>query len=248
MGIFIPTPTGSTDPSSVHDIPSNNDNFKTRELEVRKQISEMTKASHNISSMYKETLRSVIASFNDIVTIDGDGKEKDVKVIVANPERPVAKLVQENNITLPIISVFKNITDNDQKRGRYDSVLIHEKMWSDEKQRAIRVVSFAPRPVNIKYNLNVWTKYVEDMDQILEQIRIKFNPEMNIPTKFGTLTKASLESESLLGAFNVADKEDRVIKRQLEIIVRTYIPNPRFLVTSTGRIEELNTEYTIYEK
>ena len=242
---IIPLPTDSTDASSLCDIPSNSSSFKTRETEIRRQISDMTKASKNISSMYKETLRSVIASFNDIVTIDAENKEKDVKVIVSNPERPVAKLVQENNVTLPIISIFKNVTDNDQNRGRYDSVLVHEKYWDEQKQRAIRVVSFAPRPANIRYNLNIWTKYVEDMDQILEQIRLKFNPEMQIPTKFGTLTKASLESESLLGTFSVADKEDRVVKRQLEIIVKTYIPNPKFLLTSTGKLETFEATYDI---
>jgi hypothetical protein len=81
-----------------------------------------------------------------------------------------------------------------------------------------------------------------DMDQILEQIRLKFNPEMNVPTKFSTIAKAFLDTEEDLGSVTAGDKEDRIIKKTFNIVFRTYVPNPKFLVTSTGKIEEFNTE------
>jgi hypothetical protein len=104
--------------------------------------------------------------------------------------------------------------------------------------RAIRIVSLAPRPVNIKYQVNVWCKYMADMDQILEQIRLKFNPEMDIYTTYSTLAKASVDSEEAVGSMSAKDKEDRVIKKTLNVTLKTYIPSPKFLITSTGQIEE----------
>jgi hypothetical protein len=83
---------------------------------------------------------------------------------------------------------------------------------------------------------------MSDLDQMLEQIRLKFNPEMQVPTEFSTLAKAFLESEEDVGSVTGADKEDRVLKKTLNIVLRTYIPSPKFLYTSTGEIEEFKIE------
>ena len=92
------------------------------------------------------------------------------------------------------------------------------------------------------YQLNVWTKYMSDMDQILEQVRLKFNPEMEVPTKFSTLTKGLIDTEENIGKLSAGDKEDRVLQKTINITVRTYIPSPKFLVTSTGEIEKFLIE------
>ena len=83
---------------------------------------------------------------------------------------------------------------------------------------------------------------MSDMDQILEQIRLKFNPEMQVPTKFSTLAKAFIYSEDELGAVDAGDKDDRILKKAVNLVLRTYIPNPKFLVTSTGKITKFNME------
>ena len=217
-------------------------NWKGRELAIRKQIYDMTRAKHNISFIYKESLRSMIASFNDVGYIDSEEKFNDTKCIHANAERAIAKLKQENNIILPILSVGQTTSDNDTSRQRTESLLVNEKYWDTEKNRAFRILSLVPRAINIKYQLNIWTKYMSDMDQILEQIRLKFHPEMQVPTEFSTLAKAYLDSEDDVGQIAVADKEDRVLKKTLNIILRTYIPSPKFLYTSTGKIEEFKVE------
>jgi hypothetical protein len=241
----IPDPTSNTDTSSLCDIPSRNDNYRTREVDIRKKILEMSHPETMIQSVYKETLRAVKGIFSGLFTRDAENKLKDVKLIIANQERAVAKIMQEDNIILPIISVAQTTTDSDQSRGRYESVLVNEKYWDDKKQRAVRVLSFAPVPVTINYQLNVWSKYAEDMDQILEQIRLKFNPELTIHNKFGTITKAYIEGESITGTVQAADKEDRVLRKQITLGVRTHIPNPKFLYTSTGKIEKLSTDFDI---
>ena len=120
--------------------------------------------------------------------------------------------------------------------------MVHEKYWDEEKHKAIRILSLAPRPVNVRYQLNIWCKYMSDMDQILEQVRLKFNPEMNVPTERSTLAKAFLETEDAIGSMTANDKDDRIIKKTMNIVLRTYIPSPKFLVTSTGEIEEFKIQ------
>ena len=224
--------------TQLDDVVSESRYWSTREGEIRRKIYKMTQTESNISSIYRDLLRAMISSFNDVAYINSEEKLIDIKCIHANAERAVAKLTQENNIILPILSVAQTISDNDATRNRYESLLVHEKVWDSEKNRAFRVLSLSPRAVNIRYQLNIWTKYMANMDQILEQVRLKFNPEMEVPTKHGTLTKALLESEEAAGSITAGDKEDRVLKKTLNIVVRTYIPNPKFLVTATGKIEK----------
>ena len=221
---------------------SRSERWDTREGDVRKKIFKMTRSQSNISFIYKNLLRSMIVSFSDIGYLNSEDKFIDIKCIHANAERAVAKLKQENNIILPILSISQTVSDNDDHRRKSESLLVHEKWWDPEKNRAFRVLSLAPRAINIRYQLNIWTKYMSDMDQILEQVRIKFNPEMQVPTKQATLTKAFIESEENAGQINVADKEDRILKKTINITVRTYVPNPKFLVTSTGKIEKFKIE------
>ena len=220
--------------------------WDTREGDVRARIFKMTQARDNISFIYRESLRGMISAFNDVGYIDSEDKFNQVKCIHANAERAIAKLKQENNIILPVLSISQTVSDNDDSRRRNESVLVHEKYWDKEKNRAFRILSLSPRAVNIRYKINIWCKYMSDMDQILEQLRLKFNPEMEVYTKFSTLAKASIESEEDTGSVIAGDKEDRVIRKTLNIVLRTYIPNPKFLVTSTGKIEEFNAEITTY--
>lgn len=207
--------------------------------DIRSEIFKMTQAQSNISFVYKELLRSMIASFNDVGYISSEEEFIDIKCIHANSERAIAKLNQENNIILPILSIAQTTSDNDDTRRRYESVLVNEKYWDADKHRAFRVLSLSPRAINIKYQLNIWAKYRANMDQILEQVRLKFNPEMNVPTHYGTITKAYIDSEGDYESANAGDKEDRVLKKNIDIVVRTYIPSPKFLFTSTGKLEKL---------
>ena len=225
-------------------IESRSSKYPTREGDIRARIFKMTQAKSNISFIYRESLRSMIASFNDIGHFDAEDKFVNIKCIHGNAERAIAKLKQENTIILPILSIAQTVSDNDDERRRYESVLVHEKYWDEEKHRAIRILSLAPRPVNVRYQLNIWCKYMSDMDQILEQVRLKFNPEMNVPTEYSTLAKEFLESEEAVGSMTANDKDDRVLKKTMNITLRTYIPSPKFLVTSTGEIEEFKIQIT----
>ena len=192
---------------------------------------------YNIPNLYLEVTKSVQKVFNSMYRVDSDNKIVDIKLVFANPERSVAKQVQEDNIILPIISFDHGISNSDQNRGRNSSLLVHEKYWDEKKQRAVRLLSFYPAPVNITYKIHIWAKYAEDLDQILEQISLMFNPSLNIPNKFYESTHAFITDEVDNTAYPYKDGNDRFLRRTIELQVETYLSSPKVLVTSTGKIE-----------
>ena len=200
-----------------------------------------------IAESYKETLRFMLAKFSGIKTVDPEGEVVSVPCINATPERAVAKFYQENNIILPIVTVFQSNSKEDDRRRRV-KVVVPESYWDSVKQRAVRVVSLAPKALNVNYEVNIWTKYSEDMDQIAEQIRLLFAPHVNIVTKYTNSTAAFITNENNDSRVVVGDREDRIIRRKFEVAVEGYIPYPKFLVTNTGEITEFNSDFEVITK
>jgi len=210
---------------------------------IREKMTEMAGNHHYTPQVYRETLRSLLDIFGRYTYLDGENTIKSIKCIHANPERAISKAKEElGNLILPIISVSQIMTENNDEIRKYQPVLVHDKYWDEKAARAVRILSFIPRPISILYNVGIWTKYRNDMDQILEQIRFSFNPSMEIPTSFSTFTKGNLMDESDSSATDVADGEDRLLRKLLEIQVQTYIQGPKFLITSSGKIERFNVE------
>ena len=214
---------------------------------VKGKLLEMNRKQNNISFIYKETLRAMIYIMGNFYYLDSENRVVKVKAMHANPERAVAKIRELTNMILPIITVSQTTTDNNKDRQKYSSHLIHDQYWDEDKQRAVRILSFCDRAVDINYKINIWAKYREDMDQILEQIRLMFNPTTEIPTMHSTQTKGLLVSESDISDVAPADGTDRLVRKEIVIKVETYIPSPRYLITSTGEIEKFNTEAALYK-
>lgn len=224
-----------------------NSGYHTHEYMRRLLLHKYQQKGHHVSKVYEETLRAMINAFSQLDLLDGNGTSQPVNCIYGHAERAVAKSLQEENIQLPIISVVQAVTENDDERRRYLPTLVVESAWNKDLQRAQRVISFVPRPVNIMYTVGVWTRYNEDMDQIASQIRLMFNPSLDVATPQSDLTKAFLEDEDNVSSFNVGDQEDRVIRKNFSVLVQTYVPQKRYLVTNTGKIEEFNAELDIYK-
>ena len=209
---------------------------------VRKKLAEHYKRGSSISSIYRDTLRSIRNIFGNFYYIDGDENLTKVNCITGNPERSIAKLFQESNIVLPIISVVQTASDDDDDRRRYVPQLVVDSVWDDSIRRAQRVISVVPRPVNINYEIIVWSKYNEDMDHIATQIRASFNPSLDVQTPHSDLTKSFIIEEENTGSFDAGDREDRILRKIFRISVESYIPSPKFLITNTGKIIEFNAE------
>ena len=213
---------------------------------ARNLIYERTTRVNNIPMFYREALRFMISKLGTLAYIDSETNLVDVKCVHANPERTIAKLKQENNIILPIISINQNSSSNADARRRYSPNIVAESFWSEEKKRAFRVISLAPRAVDIEYGINIWAKYKANLDQIVEQIRLLFNPHLVIKNSYTNVAQAFIEQESDNSTFETSDRQDRIIRRTFTIKLEGYVPNPRFLVTSTGELEQFNADTTIY--
>ena len=215
---------------------------------ILNQIMASERNQNKISLVYKDTLRTMIRTFNELFYIDSENKIVGITCMHGNPERTIAKLKQETNIILPIISITQTVSEDDTGRRRTDYTMVQEKWWDEVKQRAYRIVSLAPRAVNIKYSINVWTKYQSNMDQITEQIRSKFFPSIDLNTEENSLVQAFLEEELDQSSVDIGDKSDRILRKAFGVDVQTYIPSANYLVTSTGEIEKFTTEVAITDK
>jgi hypothetical protein len=97
--------------------------------------------------------------------------------------------------------------------------------------------------VNINYDVNIWTNYQSDMDQIIEQIRTLLNPSIQVTTDNKSIGfPCFIEKEEEVSDDNVRNTEDREIKRKISLKVEGYIPPPMYLITSTGKIEVIRSE------
>ena len=197
-------------------------------------------------TVYKEMLRALISQMN-LRYVDSRGEPIDIKLHHGRQDRAVAKKFQENNIILPYASVFQYNVQNDVDRRRFDSLLVQNTRWNHDTLRAERVLSFPDVPVKLSYLLNVWTRYVSDMDQIAAIIRNKFNPSFELRTPFSTNVTCFLSDETDNSVVEVSDREDRLIRKGFFIEIQTYIPSPKFRVTNTGRIEEIVFESQFLE-
>jgi hypothetical protein len=200
------------------------------------------KQQYNISFIFRESLRAIKEIFSGLEYIDSEDRIIDIKCIHGNPERTIAKLKQDNNIVLPIISVVQTSSEEDENRRKPGHLLLRTSKWVPEKQRAYRIVGFAPKAVNILYDVNVWTKYKSDLDQVSEQMHLRFHPSVNVVTTFNKETLGFLTQETDQSSVDLGDKEDRILRRSYSFKIQTWVPSPQFLVTATGKIETFNTE------
>tara|TARA_R110001583_G_scaffold11265_1_gene51265 strand:+ start:3282 stop:4040 length:759 start_codon:yes stop_codon:yes gene_type:complete len=205
----------------------------------KKYISTALKNSTLSPFVYKEVLRSLISTFNNFYYVNGNDELVKIKAIHSAPERAVAKKFQEDNIVLPILTVHQVGAANDVAKRRYNDILIQKSTWDDDKQRAQRIIGTADVPVVLTFSVNLWTKYMEDLDQVSQNIRMKFNPSLAVSTEFTSSLKVYLQDETSNVTIQTGDREDRILRKSFSTQVEFFIPSPKFLVTSTGRIEKI---------
>lgn len=210
-------------------------------LYVRNQIIDLTttKLLPVIDNVYKESLRSMLHIFGNLYYLDGNGNRVKVNCSHGNPERIAGRIKADNTLILPMITVVETQTESDQTRMRYQNI-VSETMWDPDKRRATRLLSLPPRPINITYEVNIWSKYKADMDMLRSGIFSLFSPDINIETKYSVHNKAFINSEREVGNVTANDTGDRILQKTISVTLETYIPSPKFFFTNTGEIKEFN--------
>ena len=214
---------------------------------IQQRIVKMTetKLLPRIDNVYKESLRQMIATFGNLYYIDGNGNRVKVDCAHGNAERIAGRLKTDNSIVLPFITITEVDSARDTKRERYSPLLMHDVHWDNQTRRATRVLSLAPRAVNITYEVNIWCKYKADLDMLRSGVFSLFNPELKVPTNHSKDSRAYIDREKPMGSVAAADTKDRVLQKSISITLQTYIPSPKFFFTNTGEISEFNFNTTI---
>lgn len=211
-----------------------------------------TKPTPNTLYRYSKSLRgtdeAMVDMFSDIEVIDEDGKPHAVPIIWASQEKAVAAIMMDNvrkdetlvvdRIRLPMLAISSTDFSYDTNRYTYHQALDYMRglrpdfkpgFTINEKGLERSTVFGRARgiPVNVTYTLIAWTMYIEDMNQILEQILLKFSPIAYIRVR-GVAWECVAKLDSIANNLDTepGDQAIRVIKFQFNITAETYIPQP----------------------
>ena len=178
--------------------------------------------------------------------IDEQGGLSTAPIIFANPERAIAKIKEDRNLKLPLVSLgIGDIEENTAVR-KPDVQITHYKFFDVETQRASRVIKTASKAVQMQFQITLWAKYTEDMNQLMESLQMLFLPALTVPTENENASKAYLMDILDMSSLQVGDKQDRILRKRATIKIEGYIPGRQYLYSNTGRIKELiNTEISI---
>jgi hypothetical protein len=190
---------------------------------------------------------ALLDMFGDLEVIDDDGKAHPVPIIWGSQEKAVAAIMQDNvrkdetlavdRIRLPMLAIWASDYQYDTERYTYHKALDYLRgLRSDGKpgfafkEKYERDTVFGKArgvPVNVTYTLVAWTSYIEDMNQILEQILLKFSPVAYIRVR-GVSWEVAVKLDSIANNLETepGDQAVRVIKFQFNITAETYIPQP----------------------
>lgn len=197
--------------------------------------------------IFKDILRELKKVFSQVKYRNPAGEIVGLKAIHGTPDRITSELQRDRNLILPLISIQHTGEENDDARRRTDAQIIPITTFNSKTRRYMRILTLAPRPININYKINIWVKNMEEFDQITAQIYSKFNPALNIriPTQFKT--QAYLGEVKDISVTNTGDREDRVLRKEFNISVETYIPTGKYLFTNTGQIERVNIDAFFFQ-
>ena len=214
---------------------------------LRKRLWEFEKYN---TSKSNDTLRETTKAFRrylerNIHFLDEESEYKKVDVIYAYPERAIAQFNRDKNLRLPIVSVGLESIDHNEERLRYTPMVSFSTVWDEKERRAIRIAQFLPKQVEIYYSLNIWTKYQEDLNQILEAVELEFQPHLELSTKYADNVKFFIDNREDLTDVVVQSGEQRILRFAFTIKCETYIPHKSYRVTNTGQIEEWHTEFIV---
>lgn len=202
---------------------------------------------YRYSRALRGTDTAVMDLFRNLVVIDEDGKAHNVPIMWGTQEKAVAAIVQDNvrkdnslvvdRIRLPMLAISSSDYQFNQSRYIYHRAIDYLRSEStnfkpgytyNEKYEKDTIFGVAKGlPVDVTYTLYAWTLYVEDMNQILEQIILKFSPVAYIKVRgINWETQVKLDSIANNLDYEPGDQAIRVVKFMFNLTAETYIPQP----------------------
>jgi len=200
---------------------------------------------YRYSKALRGTDEAVMDLFKNLVVIDEDGKAHPIPIIWGTQEKAVAAIIQDNvrkdnslvvdRIKLPILAISSTDYQFNQSRYVYHRAIDYLRDSNNkpgftysEKYNKDTIFGVAKgMPVDISYTLYAWTLYIEDMNQILEQIILKFSPVAYIKVR-GINWEVQVKLDSISNNLETepGDQAIRVVKFMFNLTAETYIPQP----------------------
>jgi len=180
-------------------------------------------------------------------TLKHDGRP--LLTVFATPERALAqvkKIVQERTVSdqtvipLPFGSVDLVAEVYDQ--SRYTTFNFRREFWDELNQCYWSVEK--PQPINLTYQVHVWSRTLRDLQDILMQIvqglrarekylRVKHPPPLNY-----LKTRMTLEESRPVPSFDSKSGDQRVLRKVFVFLVHAWVMKDPQIVT---RIESITT-------
>lgn len=214
-------------------------------FDIKRQIFERENANFRSLGFYRKTSKRLLNLFSDAQIVGDDDKVFSVPVWYGNSERAVAKIFDDRNLIIPAITLSISDIDQDAERRRPNTNIELWTVKDSKTRRYTRVASLAPQAVNVSFQLNLWTKYVEDMNQLFEYVMNKFHPHLRVETDFNTDARGFITEVSDNSTVVAEDKQDRVIRKTITFSVETYLPSRKYMIQSNGEIQETNISFTV---
>ena len=196
---------------------------------------------------YSRAIRAVDEAvqdlFRDVVVEDEMGVYHPVPIMWGSQEKAVEFIVQDNirkdnslvvdRVKLPLMSIYNAGIGNAWGRYTYSGTRNHFRtdgkpgFTLSEKRSRDTILSMSRGiPVDISHVLTVWTMFIEDMNQIIEQILLKFDQLAYIRVQ-GVQWESVVRVDSYANNLDTEPgTEKRVVKYQINLTTETYIPQP----------------------
>lgn len=199
---------------------------------------------------FRKTTVQVLDLFNDIQINrydQGGNWLKRVEVpLKYSPKEKIWFWLNERNDDeqLPIMSLALTGIDYSLERaGNKHKKLVE---CSSSTPSAATIASYLnPIPYDLNFTLSVWSLYMSDVDQILEQILPYFQPYVfvrvyspDLDTTFEV--KVIFQSATPEHEFEYTDDTFRILKYSLEFVAQTYMFRP---IENTGLIKSVLLNY-----
>lgn len=200
---------------------------------------------------YYKSLRKNIIQFLDIFNnieigrYDSNGNITDTFIVPLRfaPKQKMWYWIYENkeDEMLPMMSAEITSIEYapDRQGNRLRSIIKSRDVSAGNLEKFLN-----PVPYNIGFQLNIWSKFMIDVDQILEQILPYFSPHVFMRVNISQLD-ASFDVKVLLNSASpdlnseYQDEDRRIVLWSLDFTIQTYIFKP---ISSSGLIEKIITK------
>lgn len=220
-------------------------------MQAGKIVNDVNNPNRNVVYRYSQGIRAcdeaMIDLFKAMVVLDDDGKAHPIPIIWASQEKAVAAIIADNyrkddslvvdRIKLPMLAIYSNNIQFNQSRYVYHKAVDYLRYARPDNKPGFAIGEKYERdtvfgrvsgiPIDISYTLYAWTLYIEDMNQLIEQILSKFSPMAYIQVR-GVQWETGVKLNSIANNLDIepGDQNLRVVKYEFNLTAETYIPQP----------------------